>query len=167
MKTKTYIVYGWFNSDDHDTNKLYNARVEVAADNQSEAEKIGDKLIKEKYGECDVIVAEFKDVIANTIQIPEINPPVLPQSAALKYIKTLPDCPASLLYIVIGPFCYGKDANAFKAVKLARSNGGKGTYTIHRVNKDAEISGVDGGLSYNSITKGVYVNIAKFEIKGY
>jgi hypothetical protein len=74
-----------------------------------------------------------------------------------------PPAPEGLTYYVIGPYVWGKAPTAVKAAKIARDDGGKGTYILHLVNKEAEVSEVDGTLYYNSKAKGIKLGIATFQ----
>jgi len=76
------------------------------------------------------------------------------------------DAPNGLSWFAIGPNAWGKSQNAFKAFKNAVRNGGKGNYTLHLVNEDAEVDPVCGTLGYSEIA-GVKVNFATVKAKGY
>jgi hypothetical protein len=100
----------------------------------------------------------------NALNISKIDPTVLSINAGRKYIKSLPDCSEGLIYLVTGPHCWAANINAVKAVKNAKSVGGNGIYTIHRVNEDAQVNIINGEISYNSLATGVHLNMAKFHI---
>lgn len=59
MKTKQrYIVRGWFNGDDYDSGAKQDCFTYLSAEDLSQAEDLGDRELKKKYGQCDVIIAE-------------------------------------------------------------------------------------------------------------
>jgi hypothetical protein len=80
-------------------------------------------------------------------------------------IKQLPDATSGLCYVAIGAFCWGKDKNAAKAIKHARSNGSSGIYILHLVNEGAEINSVDGTLWYNSKLEGIKLSLATIKVR--
>lgn len=55
---KMYIVYGWINGNDFDAYKPADYTIELKAKNEEEAEEKGDRLLKKKYDNCEVIIAE-------------------------------------------------------------------------------------------------------------
>lgn len=79
-------------------------------------------------------------------------------------LATLVDAGAGLTYVVIGAYCWGADKNAATAAKNARSNGGRGAFTIHLANEGAEVDQVNGTLWHNSKFEGVKINIAHFRM---
>lgn len=67
-------------------------------------------------------------------------------------VKNLNKTPApeGLVYVVIGPYCWGKGPTETQAFLNARKNGGKGIYTLHLLNAGCEIDQVTGAVYYNS-----------------
>jgi hypothetical protein len=62
MKTKQkYIVFGWFNGDDYDSGAKQDCFTYLNAEDISQAEDLGQKKLKKKFGECAVIIAELAD----------------------------------------------------------------------------------------------------------
>lgn len=78
-------------------------------------------------------------------------------------LASLPDATAGLQYYVVGAYCWGRDINAVKAAKHARSWGSKGSYTIHLMNDTAKVDSIDGTVWHNSKFPGVKPNIAHFK----
>jgi hypothetical protein len=72
-------------------------------------------------------------------------------------VRAIPDAAAGLHYVTVGCNGWGRSRNAEQSMRLARSNGGKGVYTLHLVNKEAEVDDIDGMLRYNSKCPGVKV----------
>lgn len=59
MKTKQrYVVFGWFSGAHYDSGSKQDCLVYVSAESESQAEDLGDKELKKKFGECEVIIAE-------------------------------------------------------------------------------------------------------------
>ena len=87
--------------------------------------------------------------------------------AALAHFETLPEAPDGLRYFAVGPYCWGKAVSATAALRNARKEGGSGVYVLHLVNKDAEVSSIDGCLSYNSKAEGIKVRLAAIKVQGY
>lgn len=90
------------------------------------------------------------------------TPNVLTIKEGKQFISELPDAQDNMIYVVTGPFCWGKNKNATKAAQNSYSNGWKGEYKIHLVNDNCEINSVDGTLYYNSKNSSIRMNIATF-----
>jgi hypothetical protein len=57
----TFLVSGWFDGSSYDKGNLPDETLPVVADNESEAEDIGDRRLKTMGMRCEVIIAEVED----------------------------------------------------------------------------------------------------------
>jgi hypothetical protein len=95
------------------------------------------------------------------------NVKIMTIKAGREFLAEQLSAPEGLVYVCIGPYCWGRSVNAYIAAREARSNGGAGTYTLHLVNKSASVDSVSGTLWYDDKTPGVKAELCHFRQGSY